>query len=61
MDATIITCLCGHKFSSYLEFSKHIKNINDFELVETHDWLERQVRITQHQMDMRGIKHSISR
>jgi len=52
----IIICSCGSKFSDYLEFSKHVNALNDFDLVTVHDWLERQVKITQNQMDVRGIK-----
>jgi len=51
----MIKCLCGNSYS-FEDFSKHVRDMKDREVVETHDWLERQVRITQHQMDVRGIE-----
>lgn len=50
-----IKCACGSTFDSYLEFSKHIIALDNFDLASTNDWLRRQAEITQHEMDKRGL------
>jgi len=56
MPGAEIKCACGSIFTSYLEFSKHINALDDFDLASTHDWIRRQFQITQNEMDKRRLQ-----